>query len=270
MRIAEAEVTEFETTAGGHLPAAPEGKAPLFRMAAFSLLLHLLALGFLLPAAENPFATAPDRRAMPVIQVTLSPPGENSAFKKVRLPPALSKRGETAVHGREGKPGKTPAKRNTAVAMSNNNGRSKENGEFVLASAPAMTALNPSPTGKSAAAGDFFPGGENQAVAGENALTEAAPDSMTAKPRYLDTPPPVYPAEARSRGYEGTALLTVEILADGRTGQVLIKKSSGYAVLDRSAQKAVRSWRFEPARTKRIPRAMIVDIPIRFYLEDQR
>ena len=88
------------------------------------------------------------------------------------------------------------------------------------------------------------------------------------KPRYTQTPCPVYPRTARNRGQEGVVLLSVEVLDNGRTGQILVKKSSGYALLDRAALDAVRFWRFEPAKRSQIPLTMLVDIPIRFSLQE--
>jgi protein TonB len=87
-------------------------------------------------------------------------------------------------------------------------------------------------------------------------------------PRYLNAARPAYPLMARMRGYEGVVLLAVEVLTDGRPGEVWIKKSSGYALLDQSALNAVRAWRFEPARARDVPQAMTVDIPVRFALND--
>jgi protein TonB len=87
-------------------------------------------------------------------------------------------------------------------------------------------------------------------------------------PRYLNAARPTYPLMARMRGYEGMVLLAVEVLKDGRAGEILIRKSSGYALLDQSALIAVRAWQFEPARKRDIPLAMTVDIPIRFSLKE--
>lgn len=100
---------------------------------------------------------------------------------------------------------------------------------------------------------------------GEPAKQDTAP---TAPPRYLSASRPAYPLLARMRGYEGVVLLTVDILADGATGQARIKKSSGYALLDQSALNAVKSWRFEPARNRGNALMMTVEIPIRFSLKD--
>ena len=87
-------------------------------------------------------------------------------------------------------------------------------------------------------------------------------------PRYRENTHPDYPSIARMRGYEGIVLLSVEIFANGRVGRLNIKKSSGYAVLDRSALEAVRTWKFEPAKKADIPLTVTVDIPIRFSLND--
>ena len=92
-------------------------------------------------------------------------------------------------------------------------------------------------------------------------------DVSLAVPRYRENTHPVYPSIARMRGYEGIVLLSVEIFANGRVGRLNIKKSSGYAVLDRSALEAVRTWKFEPAKKADIPLTVTVDIPIRFSLD---
>ena len=82
-----------------------------------------------------------------------------------------------------------------------------------------------------------------------------------AVPRYLENSPPVYPSIAKRKGYEGTVLLSVKILANGTVAELRIKKSSGYSILDRAALKAVERWKFE------IPFTMWVDVPVRFVLE---
>jgi protein TonB len=100
-----------------------------------------------------------------------------------------------------------------------------------------------------------------------SASLSEAPERFS-KPRYLHAARPAYPLLARMRGYEGMVLLAVEVLADGRAGEIRLKRSSGYAMLDQSALDAVRTWRFEPARKKDMPLAMTVDIPIRFSLKE--
>lgn len=88
-------------------------------------------------------------------------------------------------------------------------------------------------------------------------------------PRYRSNGRPAYPLAARLRGYEGMVLLSVEVSADGRVDDLMVKRSSGYEVLDRSALEAVRNWTFEPARRMGQPVRMRVDIPVKFVLQGQ-
>ncbi len=85
-------------------------------------------------------------------------------------------------------------------------------------------------------------------------------------PIYHLNPPPEYPAMARRRSYEGTVLLDVLVDRQGRAAQVKLARSSGHAVLDRSALQSVGQWRFEPARRLGQPMEMWVQVPVRFAL----
>ncbi len=87
-------------------------------------------------------------------------------------------------------------------------------------------------------------------------------------PRYRENEHPVYPWIARLRGYEGVVLLSAEIYADGKVGNLRLKRSSGFAVLDRSAIEAVKTWKFEPGRRMGRPISMWVDVPVKFVLRD--
>jgi len=91
---------------------------------------------------------------------------------------------------------------------------------------------------------------------------------VTASPLYRENTPPVYPAIAKLRGYEGVVLVYAEILPDGRVGSTEVSKSSGYTILDQSAIKAVKLWKFEPAKKAGKPFAIRVKLPIKFVLHD--
>lgn len=108
-------------------------------------------------------------------------------------------------------------------------------------------------------------------VYGTNKNTGQSSDLGTtiAYPLYKKNTPPVYPAIARSRGYEGIVLLSAEVLPDGRVGNMKIRKSSGYAILDQSAMEAVKPWKFEPAKKSGSPFTVWVDLPIKFILHGQ-
>ncbi len=97
---------------------------------------------------------------------------------------------------------------------------------------------------------------------------EKEAEILPAIPRYGENSPPGYPSIARRRGYEGTVLLSVKILANGAAGELSVKKSSGYSILDRAALKTVKKWKFEPASLFGIPFTMWVDVPVRFELKN--
>jgi TonB family protein len=77
---------------------------------------------------------------------------------------------------------------------------------------------------------------------------------------------PAYPREARKLRQQGLVVLAVSISEEGRPAGVSVLQSSGFALLDESAVKAVRKWRFTPANASVKSE---VEIPIRFRL-DQR
>ena len=85
-------------------------------------------------------------------------------------------------------------------------------------------------------------------------------------PVYERTPQPSYPATSRARGEQGEVLLKVEVLVNGRVGQLEVQKSSGHARLDEAALITVRNWRFKPARKGRETVICWVNIPITFSL----
>ncbi len=86
-------------------------------------------------------------------------------------------------------------------------------------------------------------------------------------PRYAENPKPPYPQEAREKGYHGEVLLRVEVLSNGRVGQIEIKRSSGHEILDQSAFSTVKQWKFIPAKRGEDAIPLWVNIPIKFQLQ---
>jgi len=86
-------------------------------------------------------------------------------------------------------------------------------------------------------------------------------------PRYLNTPKPIYPREAKQRGVQGEVTLRVEVLASGQVGQIEIRRSSGHEILDRSALATVKQWQFVPAKRGKESIPLWVNIPITFRIE---
>src|SRR5262249_45421698 len=77
---------------------------------------------------------------------------------------------------------------------------------------------------------------------------------------------PTYPASARRMGIQGTVQLKVQVLANGRVGEIIVESSAGHDDLDQAAADAVRKWRFEPARRGSEPVATWVLLPVQFQL----
>jgi protein TonB len=87
------------------------------------------------------------------------------------------------------------------------------------------------PTGTAQGTGTGAGGGGGTAGAGRGRTTG-----------YFPTPP--YPAQARSRGQQGTVQLMIDFAADGRVTRATVSRSSGYTELDRTAAAWVRRhWR---------------------------
>ena len=101
------------------------------------------------------------------------------------------------------------------------------------------------------------------AQTGAAGLPDREPDYRAA---YLDNPQPGYPLAARRMGWQGKVVIEVEVLADGSPGEVVVQQSSGREVLDDAALRAVRGWRFVPARIGGIAVTKRFQIPIAFNL----
>lgn len=84
---------------------------------------------------------------------------------------------------------------------------------------------------------------------------------------YLNNPVPEYPTHAKRRKMQGTVKLYVVVTADGTAKSVEIEESSGFAILDASAKKAVSGWKFVPAKLGSQAVEAHVTVPIDFRLE---
>jgi periplasmic protein TonB len=79
---------------------------------------------------------------------------------------------------------------------------------------------------------------------------------------------PEYPVSEIRQQHEGTVWLAVEILPNGRVGQVRVDQSSGYVRLDESAAREARRWRMKPGMKDGVATAMWKRVPITFQLKD--
>ena len=99
---------------------------------------------------------------------------------------------------------------------------------------------------------------------------EAAQTSVTPpvyEADYLSNPPPSYPRLSRRLREEGEVELRVRVDPAGQPVVVELARSSGSERLDEAALRAVRDWRFEPARRGGQAVEAWVRVPILFKLE---
>jgi protein TonB len=140
-------------------------------------------------------------------------------------------------------------------------------GSFSVAIAPSVATLPSFAHDPSSAKADAAPGAarKSSAKGSGSRNRDGASGGQTYTPaRYASCPPPIFPAEARKARLSGTALLLVQIDAHGRPLSVTLHRSSGHAILDTAALRAVRGWRFEPARRDGNPVDARLEIPVRF------
>lgn len=113
-------------------------------------------------------------------------------------------------------------------------------------------------------------GQTNQGAQQQAGIQQAGLSGEVKAARYVlgsaSNPKPKYPKLARKRGWQGRVILSVHINEEGRPVHILIKKSSGHKVLDRAALKALKKWKFQPARKGGLRVASHLHIPIRFDL----
>jgi len=103
-------------------------------------------------------------------------------------------------------------------------------------------------------------GQEDEAVTKKQIIREA-------RPLYRSNPPPKYPVVARRRGFQGNVVLEVLVGQIGNIIDLRVLSSSGYPILDRAAETAVKNWTFEPGMRGQKKVEMWVRVPIRFELK---
>ena len=174
---------------------------------------------------------------------------------------------EGAGIGQRGSPGGVPG-----------NGLGTERGGFPLSGSGEGRALgqggsrgggsgNGSGSGTGSGEGDSRGGGSQKGTRILGKLFPSSGGVGGGSARYAENPKPPYPVEARKKGMEGEVLLRVEVLANGRVGEIEVKRSSGHDMLDRSALSTVKQWRFIPANRGNGSIPCWVNIPIKFQLQ---
>ncbi|MDO9104468.1 MAG: energy transducer TonB [Methylovulum sp.] len=216
-----------------------------------TLAVHLFWL-FLMPAAETHELINPPE---PIMVQWLSSPQPHSEHAKTLPPPQPPKKQVRPMIKPKLNPVKVAAKPSTRLVAA-----SHKTAEVISAS--AMTE-QPKPAAVA----------ESQAVpivTTEAKLSAAEPMPVTLphlNADYLDNPAPQYPAASRELGEQGRVQVRAMVTADGRVGQVVLRKSSGFSRLDQAALESVKHWRFVPAQQGGQHVSAWVVVPVAFSIE---
>ncbi|MCW8886265.1 MAG: TonB family protein [Motiliproteus sp.] len=106
----------------------------------------------------------------------------------------------------------------------------------------------------------------------EVAKKTTSPSASTAplilsKPDYLQPPAqPRYPARSKRRGEQGTVWLRILLDSAGVIKNLMVKSSSGFDRLDKSALEAAAKWKFKPAVVDGSGRDAWLEVPVHFKL----
>jgi len=123
----------------------------------------------------------------------------------------------------------------------------------------------PQPTQKAAPSQNFGSAGAAQQAAAGFLPTPAV--VWEGKPRYRHPPtPPAYPPRAVELNQQGEVLVHVRLDPEGTAVEIVVRRPSGFQMLDRAAVAAVKSWHFLPAVRDGRPVSAWVEIPVRFHL----
>ncbi len=208
-------------------------------------------------AETRPKPKQPQAPARSVIQVAKTAP---EAAKRVAPTPARTR---PAAKMRPKRPRPEPARPPEPAAPA----KSAEAARAADATVPARK-----PTGET--------GGNDGAVTNEHLsrglANKTSPDRRPgtgagfSPARYARTAPPRYPGKARRAGWQGTTVLRVRVDPAGAPEHVAVDRTSGFEILDAAAMKAVRSWKFHPARRGIDAVASWVRIPVAFKLEEDK
>ena len=155
---------------------------------------------------------------------------------------------------------------NKSVLIAEEQGEKKEVGPEISFSLQVSPSENPS-SEKRGGGKDHQTGNNKEVLISLSSGTGFAAPSVLAVPRYGRNRELYYPAMAREKGWQGTTLLKVQVLKNGFVGSLEVLRSSGFSILDQSALKGVKEWRFIPAQKDGQPIEIGVEIPVTFRLE---
>jgi protein TonB len=215
---------------------------PDFRAMAQPKVERLLAFaGMALPPVQTPQSIKSSAPARPIAAVVATPvPSRNLKDAALAAPP------------KPGPPKPGTEELSIAVGASAPLPSLTTSAAVAPSTSTAMTPVSQTETNKSGASkiGDNIADSKNEspAVSSEARVVEESNaiiiSSKGAEKRLIHSVPPKYPAEARSRGAQGTIVLKIVVDENGKVASVGLVE--GNAALANSAIEAVKQWRYRP------------------------
>jgi len=105
-----------------------------------------------------------------------------------------------------------------------------------------------SPTVENKSGSESAAGGQIETAGAAGADGQTKPILMA--PRILQKVDPAYPDQARREGWEGSVRVRFQVLTNGKTENISVETSSGFAILDESAMNVIQQWQFIPAKNQ--------------------
>jgi protein TonB len=106
------------------------------------------------------------------------------------------------------------------------------------------------------------------AISSDPQPSQPVMDTPFAQVQLLRRVEPQYPAMSKRMDEQGTVVMRLTIMPNGRVSKVDVLNSSGFARLDQAAKDAVRQWTF--ARRDGAAVAYTVTVPVKFQLDEMR
>ena len=171
---------------------------------------------------------------------------------------------------------KTTSRKNTA--KTNNRLTSKKSqttprNHTAKASKPAKTKNNSKATAKSSQKNTKKTAQSAQTGKNEKSQKSASISRNTAqsnakieRPRLRKKFAINYPQAAKRLRLSGSLMLKIQILKNGRVGEIEVLRGSGMHILDKAAIESVKTWLFYPATKNDVPVNSRIKVPITFKL----
>ena len=238
---------------------------PSMAALAISLLVHAGAAMLALSDVVTPVRQRPEPVAIEVTLLaptppTPTPPAPAPVVIPAPTPEPPRPRPEPAPRPPPPKPRPAPVARPRPVTPSPTPAPPVRPQEAIVAAAPPMAEAPPVPA-PATAPPPAPPPSPPPPVQARTGVSISA--SYAASNR-----PPVQPARSLRNNEEGRVVLRVLVQADGTAGEVQVRTSSGFPLLDAAASNAVQSWRFNPATSEGKPVAEWYLVPIIFKLSN--